>query len=204
MTVTATVPIRHPLLKALPNVPDPLLTPSDAASALNLDRRRAGELVAAGALGAVYDSGGQMNRYRVEGARIHAIAAEGRVPLEQLPTGLLVKVGAAMPEAEPTNERDWVGYDALLSEADKMLALTRWWLIREPERFTGQFLLATLHQIIVEVYQISGAPVHHPDENNPRIGFTITPASTGLRETWIGRRAGTRRATRWDPTGSNA
>lgn len=199
--------MRHPDLAALPDAPVSLVTPSDVSKALGVDRRRAGELVASGALGRAFNAGGQLNRFLVDGSVMRSIVEEGRVPLEDLPTGILVKVGVAQLDTEPMDDqenlRKWRGFDSSLDEDQLRRAVTWWWLVKDPGAYMGQHLFVALHQIIVAVYEIH-AFRHHPKVGNPRIGFITNPASTALREEWIGRRAATRHAARWDPTGNNA
>lgn len=203
MNDTTPEPVRHPDLAPLPPLVDRMITPTEVARALKIDRGRASRLVASGALGPVYDTGGRLNRYVVDAELTHKIESEGRVGREDLPSGVLVKVGAAELEDDPDAQRAWRGFDALMSDEDKRRALAFWWPIADPEGFVGQHLFVTMHQVIVEVYRIVGA---HPDVHpvTGRIGFTTEPAEPDIREKWIGRRVATRPGSLWDTTGSNA
>lgn len=170
-------------------------TSTNVSRVMGGDRSRASILMASGALGTPRES--VDGRLIIAPDRLRRIAAEGRRPLAELPTGILFKVGPAT--YAPDGTRDWHGWDAALSADQRVLATTRWWAVNDAEGYIGTTLTVTIQQIVVEQYQITSVIRR---EASAKVGFEVT--TSPHRDEWLGRRVATRRASAYDLTGALA
>ncbi|QWT24209.1 hypothetical protein KPL76_01920 [Subtercola sp. PAMC28395] len=106
------------------------------------------------------------------------------------PPGYVVRVHSKMP-AKDDDERKWIGYaqtyDAGLSQdendAIRRNALRAWWPVREPSRYVGQVLVATLASFVVATYRIDGFT-----EGYGRVSFRVSEAPRDAAEILDGHR----------------
>lgn len=175
-----------------PEVVNGIVTATDIAEDLGLDRKIANRLIRAGLLGDVYALDGPQTRLAGERDELERLTS--RLVLDpddsDLPAAIVVRVGD--PQPEEGSDREWTGWHVAMPEDIAEAATARWWpLARNLQTIApGALLIVSLGSVIVRVrriLEVNEAP------GFARVSFKTSEAVGPDADIYIGRRIESRR-----------